>query len=164
MREVGHTLTSKDEGIKLDRELQSRSWKESWKKIKRVLKKETERRLIDQYNQKELQSETYSKQEKECSKWLECSLDPRKTVAIVSLQEQMVETRSWKVSRGVSDGTECADYAIIVIIIIIHIDREINAIRPDIVTKDKRERRCKINDVAIPSDYNTSVKVAEKLS
>ena len=46
----------------------------------------------------------------------------------------------------------------------IHTDGEINASRPDIVIKDKRERRCKIIDVVIPSDNNTSVKVAEKLS
>ena len=42
MREVGHTLRFKDEGIELDGELQNRSWKESWKKIKGVLKKDTE--------------------------------------------------------------------------------------------------------------------------
>ena len=45
----------------------------------------------------------------------------------------------------------------------IHTDREINANRPDIVIKDKRERRCKIIDVAIPSDNNTFEKEAEKL-
>ena len=43
-----------------------------------------------------------------------------------------------------------------------HTDGEINANRPDIVIKDKRER-CKITDVAIPSDNNVSAKVAEKL-
>ena len=36
--------------------------------------------------------------------WLECNLDPRKTAAIVNLQEQIVEAKSWKVSRGISDG------------------------------------------------------------
>ena len=46
----------------------------------------------------------------------------------------------------------------------IHTDREIKSNRPDIEMKDKRERRCKIIDVAIPSDNNASVKVAEKLS
>ena len=55
-----------------------------------MLKKDTEGQLIDQYKQKELQSETYSKQDKECSKWLECNLNPRKTAAIVNVQEQMV--------------------------------------------------------------------------
>ena len=66
------------------RELQNRSWKESGNKIKGVLKKDTESQLIGQYKQKELQSETYSKQGKEYSKWLECNLDHRKTAAILN--------------------------------------------------------------------------------
>ena len=47
---------------------------------------------------------------------------------------------------------------------LIHTGREINAYRPDVVIKNKRERRCKIVDVALPTENNTSVKVAEKLS
>ena len=35
-------------------------------------------------------------------------------------------------------------------------NREINANRPDIVVKDKRERRCKVIDVEMPSDNNDS--------
>ena len=46
----------------------------------------------------------------------------------------------------------------------IHTDREIKANKPDIVIKDKKERRCMLIDVAIPSERNTSVKVTEKLS
>ena len=46
----------------------------------------------------------------------------------------------------------------------IHIDREINPYKPDIVIKNKRERRYKIIDVRIPIYNNASVKVAEKLS
>ena len=46
----------------------------------------------------------------------------------------------------------------------IHTDREINANRPDIVIKDKKEQRCILVDVSIPSDRNTSVKTTEKLS
>ena len=40
----------------------------------------------------------------------------------------------------------------------------VNTNRPDIVIKDKPERRCKIIDIPIPSDNNTFVKVVEKLS
>ena len=60
--------------------------------------------LIEKYKQKQFQSETFSKQETECHMWLESNLDPRKTAAIVNLQEQMVETKWWKVSRGIADG------------------------------------------------------------
>ena len=104
MREVGHTLRFKDEGIELLENYKVGAGKKSWKKIKGVLKKDTERKLIDQYKQNELQSETYSKQEKECSEWLECNSGSRKRAAIVNVQEQMFETRSWEVLRGISDG------------------------------------------------------------
>ena len=72
------------------------NWRKSWKKIKDVLKKGNEILLIEKYKQKQFQSETYRKQETECHMWLECNLDPRKTAAIVNLQEQLVETNHGK--------------------------------------------------------------------
>ena len=45
---------------------------------------------------------------------------------------------------------------------LIHTDREISANRPDIVTKNNRDKKCIIIDVAILSDKNTSTKVSEK--
>ena len=46
--------------------------------------------------------------------WLECNLNHRKTAAIVNLQEQMVETKALKVSRGIADGGDmyrlCGSY------------------------------------------------------
>ena len=46
----------------------------------------------------------------------------------------------------------------------VHTDREIKANRPDIVVKDKKERRCMLIDIAVPSERNTSAKFTEKLS
>ncbi|XP_071795627.1 uncharacterized protein [Asterias amurensis] len=46
----------------------------------------------------------------------------------------------------------------------IHTDKEIKANRPDIIIKDKKDQRCILIDVSIPSERNTSIKVAEKLS
>ena len=46
----------------------------------------------------------------------------------------------------------------------VHNDRTMNANKPDIIIKDKREKTCMLIDMAVPSDRNTSVKVAEKLS
>ena len=43
-------------------------------------------------------------------------------------------------------------------------DKEIAANRPDIVVKDRKKKQCMLLDVSIPSDRNTSVKMAEKLS
>ena len=46
----------------------------------------------------------------------------------------------------------------------VHTDKTIKANKPDIIIKDKQEKTCMLIDMAIPSDRNTSVKVAEKLS
>ena len=46
----------------------------------------------------------------------------------------------------------------------IHTDRELSANKPDIVIKDHADRCCKLIDVSVPADRNTSMKVIEKLS
>ena len=56
-------------------------------------------RRIESYQAKEQQSKVYSEQEKECHLWLTQNLNPRKTAAIMTMLEQMVETRSWKQTR-----------------------------------------------------------------
>ena len=45
----------------------------------------------------------------------------------------------------------------------IHTDREIKANRPDIVIRLKKEKISLLIDISVPSDRNTSLKVAEKL-
>jgi len=44
----------------------------------------------------------------------------------------------------------------------VHTDREVTANRPDIIIKNKKEKRCTLIDVAIPADRNTVQKEAEK--
>ena len=46
----------------------------------------------------------------------------------------------------------------------IHTDRELSANKPDIVTKDHANRCCKLIDVSVPSDRNTSTRAIENLS
>jgi len=65
--------------------------------------------------------------------------------------------------------TDYANLAPIIIIIIIIIittttitDREVTASRPDIIIKNKNEKRCTLIDVAIPADRNVVQKEAEK--
>ena len=43
-------------------------------------------------------------------------------------------------------------------------DRELSANNPDIVIKDRANQCCKLTDVLVPSNQNTSTKVIEKLS
>ena len=47
---------------------------------------------------------------------------------------------------------------------LVHTDKTINANKPDIIIKDKQEKICMLIDKAVPSDRNSSIKVAEKLS
>jgi len=44
----------------------------------------------------------------------------------------------------------------------VHTDREVTANRPDIITKNKREKTCTLIDVAIPADRNVVLKEVEK--
>ena len=54
-----------------------------------------------------MQSAIYKKQNRQCNLWLEQSLTPAKTASIMSMLEQMVETRSWKVTRGLIEDCKC---------------------------------------------------------
>ncbi|KAL1446281.1 hypothetical protein WDU94_005480, partial [Cyamophila willieti] len=44
----------------------------------------------------------------------------------------------------------------------VHTDRTINANKPDIIVRDRKEKICLIIDVAIPADMNVEKKEAEK--
>ena len=46
----------------------------------------------------------------------------------------------------------------------IHTEREIAAIKPDIIIRDQTTKKCQMINMAVKSDSDTSVKVAEKLS
>ena len=46
----------------------------------------------------------------------------------------------------------------------IHTEREIAAIKPDIIIRDQTIKKCQMINMAVKSDSDTSVKVVEKLS
>ena len=46
-------------------------------------------------------------QERECHLWLTKKQQPRKTSAMMDMLEQMVETRPWKVARGLLEDRRC---------------------------------------------------------
>ena len=49
----------------------------------------------------------YRRKEQECRLWLKQRLTPRKTASIMTLIEQMVETKGWKVARGLMENGRC---------------------------------------------------------
>ena len=44
----------------------------------------------------------------------------------------------------------------------VHVDREVTANRPDVIIKNKKEKKCTLIDVAIPADRNVVQKEAER--
>ena len=54
-----------------------------------------------------MESEIYKKQDEKCNIWLEQKLTPRKRPAIISMIEQMVETRARKEVRELTENSQC---------------------------------------------------------
>ena len=109
MEEVGVRLRFADNSIRLDEEVidEPTEYKAVWRKVKNSLQKATESRRIEIYKTKEQQSQVYREQEEECHSWLGQNLHGRKTSSIMTMLEQMAETRSWKVSRGLAQDKQC---------------------------------------------------------
>ena len=54
-----------------------------------------------------MQSEIYKKQDKKCNIWLEQNLTARKVLAIMSMLQQMVETRACKEVKKLTENSQC---------------------------------------------------------
>ena len=57
---------------------------------------------IDQYQTKNMQSQFYEGLKEESHGCLGCNLGPKKVSAIFNMQEQMIETRGQKKTRGIN--------------------------------------------------------------
>ena len=107
--EVGVRWRFKGRSIRLDDKVtdEERDWKPAWRKVTTSLPKATEAKRIEIYRTKEQQSQFYQEQEEECHVWLSQNLHGRKTSSIMTMLEQMVETKSLKVSRGLAQDRRC---------------------------------------------------------
>ena len=93
LAEYGMGATFNEKGVTINRESMTASLEN--------LLEETEGRITErngykqkvEYMEKEMQSNVHQYQDVECSKWLKCNLDSRKTTAIINMQEQMIEIR-----------------------------------------------------------------------
>ena len=65
---------------------------------------------MERLSQKNTQSKKPRNHTKDDYGWLKCNTDPAKTASVFSMQEQMVETMSWKKMRGLSDTDRCRLY------------------------------------------------------
>ena len=107
MEEVGMRLKFEDNAIQLDGERIEHEWKPTWKRVKTALQKGTKQMRIERYQSKDQQSRFFREREVECILWLSQYLHPRKTSSTMSVLQQMVETRSWKASRGLVEDRRC---------------------------------------------------------
>ena len=107
MMEVDRELEFVGDNVRLMGEVLELDWKVTWKKVKKEMKIGAQIKRKENYRMKELQSEIYGKQEQECHFWLRQRLTPRETASIMTLMEQMVETRGWKMTRGLIENGKC---------------------------------------------------------
>ena len=106
MHAVGMVLDFEEDCILLDGERIEKDWKVTWRAIKARLKKSDEQKRRE-YLDKQMQSKIFRKQDESCNLWLRQNLTPRKTVSGMTMLEQMVETKSWKVLRGLAKCSKC---------------------------------------------------------
>ena len=107
MMEIEKTLAFVENNVRLEGEVLELGWKPTWKNVKAELKKGVEKKRMETYEQEGLQSDLYIRQEQECHLWLRQRLTPRKTASIMTVIEQMVETRGWKLARGLIENERC---------------------------------------------------------
>ena len=99
MHAVGTVLDFEEDCISLDGDKTEKDWKLTWRAIKARLKKNVEQKRREKYLDKQMQSEIFRKQDESCNLWLKQNLTPRKTASVMTMLEQMVESKSWKASR-----------------------------------------------------------------
>ena len=107
MEDVGFRIQFEEGSISINGEVIEGGWKPAWRRLKEKWKKGVKARRIESYQAKEQQSKVYSEPGKECRLWLTQNLNPRKTETIMMMLEQMVETRSWKQTRGLMEDERC---------------------------------------------------------
>ena len=107
MYAVRMVLDFEEDCILLDGERIEKDWKLTWRALKARLKKGIEQKRREEYLDKQMQSEIFRKQNESCNLWLRQNLTPRKTASVISMLEQMIETKSWKASRGLAECSKC---------------------------------------------------------
>ena len=82
-----------------------------WKQVKRCLndawKKGRENQRDEELKKKKQQGQAWRMLKKEDFIWMKSNINPIKASAIINMQEQMVETRSWKKARNLIEDASC---------------------------------------------------------
>lgn len=100
---VGTVLDFEEDYIFMDGERIEKDQKPTWRAIKARLWKDVEKKRKEEYLEKQMQSEICRKQEERFNLRLKQNLPPRKTAWMMTMLEQILETKSWETSRGLAD-------------------------------------------------------------
>lgn len=100
---VGTVLDFEEDYIFMDGERIEKDQKPTWRAIKARLWKDVEKKRREEYLEKQMQSEICRKQEERFNLRLKQNLPPRKTAWMMTMLEQILETKSWETSRGLAD-------------------------------------------------------------
>ena len=100
---VGTVLDFEEDYIFMDGERIEKDQKPTWRAIKARLWKDVEKKRKEEYLEKQMQSEICRKQEERFNLRLKQNLPPRKTAWMMTMLEQILETKSWETSRGRAD-------------------------------------------------------------
>ena len=87
LAEYGMEVTFNEKGVTINGESMTAPWKTCWRKLKEELMKGMNNNKKAEYIKEEMQSNVYHNQDVECSEWLKCNLDPKKTAAMINMQE-----------------------------------------------------------------------------
>ena len=80
---MGVTFNKKE--VTINGESMTAPWKACWRKLKEGLMKGMNNNKKAEYSKKEMQSNVYKNQDVECSEWLKCNLDPKRTAAMINM-------------------------------------------------------------------------------
>lgn len=101
LREFGLEVEFREEEVWRGGEKMEKDWAGCWTELKKGMKNGYIAKLKNDYKKKAMQSQVFVRQENESPMWLNTNITPQKMAGIMDVLEQMVETRKWKVSRGI---------------------------------------------------------------
>ena len=103
---MGVKLRFGDNAMQLDIEVIKVKWKPTWKKGKIFLKKSFELKRMELYQSNNSRT-NYLEKKNRNHFWLIQHLHQSKTASIMGIVVQVIEARSWKVTRGLIDEKSC---------------------------------------------------------
>ena len=85
LSKININIEFREQEIRSDGEQLEGTWKEIWKKLKRMIKEKTEKERLDQYRTKKMQSEVHTHLDEEGHGWLQSNVETVKMASIIAM-------------------------------------------------------------------------------